>query len=443
MGLVLVLAFALLSPFAASFAAPTAPPSDIEWKRAVVVALEGKKPAANQAMVVEAETPIRLGLVLEGTRAQLPVYCSPFFNLRIDGRAIADRLVVTPENAGLADAEVQWIVFQPGAESAQWQRTPVGGEKKWTLDIQELPLPQVPGIPASQGTVRFAAAVRAPGKRKKLQLFESSGFSAQSTPKESTADGPGLLISRAGGLTLAGQSFALARIPVRADAADDSFRSRIAMRPVDLVLGAIENQAKVTLPTPRGASLSSEEWSWLFEPLRTGVHRRRNATWPLVDASGRPIPNMYQSLKGSEPVKPGDVVVAGDQYAILEEDDGDQWLGEGDAIVHTIHGEVRRGKISELSGQTIDVLRPRSFLQLRTDLRRAGYGGNERTTVFLSPELLKAVHDFQRDRHLPLSGVPDSTTLTALHDVLQKMDAPAGAAPPSPKDSTSAQAAPR
>lgn len=409
-----------------------------------MVAFEGKKPAANQAMVVEAETPVRLGLVLEGIRAQLPVYCSPFFNLRIDGRAIADRLVLTPENAGLANAEVQWIVFQPSPQSGQWQRTPVQGEKNpWTLDVQEFSLPQIPGIPASQGTVRFAAAVHAPGKQKKLQLFESSGFSPQSTKEESTTDGPGLRVSRAGGLTLAGQSFALARIPVRADAADDSFRRWIAMRPVDLVLGAIENQAKVTLPTKRDAPLSSEEWSWLFEPLRTGIHRRRNASAPLVDASGRPIPNMYQSLNGSEPVKPGDIVIAGDQYAILDEDDGDQWLGEGDAVVHTIHGEVRRGKISELSGQTIDVLRPRSFLQLRTDLRRAGYGGNERTTAFLSPELLKAVRDFQRDRRLPASGVPDSTTLAALHDVLQTMDAPAGAAPPSPKDSTSAHAAPR
>jgi len=417
------------------------------WKRAIVIGLEGKKPAANQPLVIEAETPIRLGLVLEGTRAQLPVYCSPFFNLRIDGRAIADRLVLTPENAGLAGAEVQWMVLEPGDTAGEWKRTPAGAEKKWMMDIQDLPLPQIPGIPPSQGTVRFAAAVRAPGKQRKLTLLESSGFSTASTKADSLPDGPGLRVTRAGGLTLAGQSFALARIPVRADATEDAVRKHMAMRPVDLVLGAIENQAKVTLPTARTTPLSSDEWSWLFQSLRHGIHRRRGDA-PLVDATGRPIANMYQSLNGSEPVKPGDILIAGDQYAILEEDDGDQWLSEGDPIVHTIHGEVRRGTISELSGQTIDVLRLRSFLQLRADLRRAGYGGTERTTAYLGPELMKGVRDFQRDRHLPLTGVPDSTTLAALQATLEKLGPPGGAAPPatatpSPPDSSSAHAAPR
>ncbi|HET9885983.1 MAG TPA: peptidoglycan-binding domain-containing protein, partial [bacterium] len=248
--------------------------------------------------------------------------------------------------------------------------------------------------------------------------------------------------TRAGGLTLAGQAFALARIPVRADATDDAVRQFRAMRPMDLVLGAIENQAKVTLPTPRTAPLSSEEWSWLFQPMRKGIHRRRGDA-PLVDATGRPIPNMYQSLNGSDPVKPGDILIAGDQYAILEEDDGDQWLSEGDPIVHTIHGQVRRGKISELSGTTIDVFRVRSFLELRGDLRRAGYGGTERTSVNLGPELMKGIRDFQRDRHLPLTAVPDSTTLAALQQTLAKLGPPAGASPPSPSDSTSAHAAPR
>jgi hypothetical protein len=368
------------------------------------------------------------------------VYCSPFSSLRIDGRAIADRLVITPENAGLADAEVEWIALQPGAQPGEWQRIPIDGKKNWTLDVQEFPLPANPAIPASQGTVRFAAAVQAPGK-KKLTRFESPGYSAKSTPKDSP-DGPGLRVSRAGGITLAGQAWALARIPVRADAKDQEFLTRTAMRPVDLILGAIENQAKATLPTPRTSSLSGEEWSWLFEPIRSSVHRRRGPSSPLVDATGRPVPNTYQASSGSAPVKPGDILIAGDQYAILEEDDGDLWLSEGDPIVHTIHGEVRRGKISELSGTSLDVLRLRSFLQLRTDLRRAGYAGTERMSANLGPELLKSVRDFQRDHRLAQTGVPDSTTLAALHELL-KDSAAKSAAPAAPKDSTSAHAVPR
>jgi hypothetical protein len=382
-------------------------------------------------------------MVLEGTREQLPVYCSPFLNLRIDGRAIADRMVITPENAGLVDAEVEWIALLPGAQAGEWKRTPIDSQKKWTFDVQEFPLPADPAIPASQGTVRFAAAVKAPGKKQKLTRFESPGHSAKSTTKDSP-DGPGLLISRAGGITLAGQALALARIPVRADAKDQEFLTRTAMRPVDLVLGAIENQAKVTLPTPRTESLTGEEWSWLFEPVRSSVHRRRGPSSPLVDATGRPVPNVYQTLNGSEPVKPGDILIADDQYAILEEDDGDQWLSEGDPIVHTLQGEVRRGKISELSGTTLDVLRLRSFLRLRTDLRRAGYGGTERTSAYLGPELLKSVRDFQRDRRIAQTGIPDSTTLAALHELLETLEPAAkSAAPPAPKDSTSAHAAPR
>lgn len=392
---------------------------------------------------MEAETPIRLGIVLEGTREQLPVYCSPFFNLRIDGRAIADRLVIAPENAGLADAEVEWIALQPGAKPGEWQRIPIDGQKEWTLDVQEFPLPANPAIPPSQGTVRFAAAVQAPGKKNQLTRFESPGYSAKSKTKNSPAD-PGLRVSRAGGITLAGQALALARVPVRADAKDQEFLTRTAMRPVDLVLGAIENQASTTLPTPRTASLSGEEWSWLFEPVRSSVHRRRGPSSPLVDATGRPIPNMYQTLNGSAPVKPGDILITGDQYAILEEDDGDQWLSEGDPIVHTIHGEVRRGKVSELSGTTLDVLRVRSFLRLRTDLHLAGYGGTERASAYLGPELLKSVRDFQRDHRLAQTGVPDSTTLSALHEFLKTQPpAPKAAARSALKDSTSVHAAPR
>jgi hypothetical protein len=153
---------------------------------------------------------------------------------------------------------------------------------------------------------------------------------------------------------------------------------------------------------------------------------------------------MYQTLNGSAPVKPGDILITGDQYAILEEDDGDQWLSEGDPIVHTIHGEVRRGKVSELSGTTLDVLRVRSFLRLRTDLHLAGYGGTERASAYLGPELLKSVRDFQRDHRLAQTGVPDSTTLSALHEFLKTQPpAPKAAARSALKDSTSVHAAPR
>jgi hypothetical protein len=209
----------------------------------------------------------------------------------------------------------------------------------------------------------------------------------------------------------------LARIPVRQNASEDLFRRRIAMRPVDLILGAIETQSNIELPGRRDASLATEEWSWLFQSIRQDVHRRhRNA--PLVDSLGRPTSFLFHPETEYENVRVGDVLVAEDQYALLEQDDGDGWLGEGDSVLHTIHGKVLRGKISELPGKTLSILRPRSFLQLREDLRRAGYNFARRSMPQLDPDVINVLREFQRSQSLPATGIPDAVTLQKLQEFL-------------------------
>ncbi len=366
--------------------------------------------------------PAQIGLVLEGTRAQMPIYCSAFPKVRVDGRAIPERMLLTPESAGLASTQIQWVTLKPGREPGRWERVRyAGGDGQWSFDVLELPGETAPGVSASWGTVRFAAAVRVPRAGGATATLESSGWSRTTTSIDDDK-GPGLRVTRRGAPSLAGAAYSLARIPFF-DAVPAPFAAqRIALQPVDLPLAAVEAFGRCKLPGER-THLPSPEWEWLFRTVHSGARRRGIAAAPLIGADGRAIALSFAAPDSAARVKPGDVIAADGRYAILEGDDGDGWLGEGDPVVHAMNGQIQAGTLSDLSGRTADVLRLRDFIGLRTLLVRAGYGVKGGASPAPTPELLKAVADFQRDHSLAVTGVPDSITVEALRGFVDRLAA--------------------
>ncbi|HMB67663.1 MAG TPA: hypothetical protein VKU85_00075, partial [bacterium] len=183
-----------------------------------------------------------LHVVVEGERDGLPVYCLDGPRFRLRGRAMANRLLLTPQEAGLADAEVHWNEIRPGRDGMHWNRNRVPqGEARWTLELQSfLPDPRLPKEVPVWGTGRFAAAVGIPEPDGSITMLGSPGW-GRGAPAPEPGETPGLRVSRAAGPTLAGNALALARLPVLPDASAEQVRLRSALRPVDLVLAGYEH----------------------------------------------------------------------------------------------------------------------------------------------------------------------------------------------------------
>lgn len=389
----------------------------------MIVGLGSKPAATNGALELQAEEQARVGIVLEGQRAGLPIYCSPFPKLRLDGRVLPERLVLSPETAGLAEATIQWVTVRAGPALGAWQRTRfMEGDNQWSLEVLDFPGSSAEGIAPSWGTFRFAAKIGMKSADGAVTTFESAGWSHGATSMDEEG-GAGLRISRAASHSLAGHALSLARLPVLARVPVDLARRHVAIESVDLAFLALESLCVCRLPLDR-TMLPNPEWEWLFRTTHEGVRRRAAVGAPLVDAKGRPIAFAIVAAESSEVVRLGDILVAGEEVALYEGDDGDGWLGEGDRVLHTVRGEVSRGKIADLPGKTITTLRLRDFGELRVLLARAGTGEDLGLgSKFPGPEIFRACREFQRDHALPETGIPDAATVHALRAFLSRLDA--------------------
>jgi len=368
-------------------------------------------------MDVPSGTPVELFLVLEGERAGgLPVYCSAASDLRIAGRAVPKRMLVTPERAGLAGAEIRWQALRPADDARGWIRHRLEAwTGRWSLDLAEFPDEVEPGAPPRLGTLRFAAAIALPGPTPRT--IGSKGWSVPGAVHPD--DAPGFRVTRFLGQTLLGRAEGLARLPVVPELPASFARNKVALAPIDLFVAPYEDLGQVSLEPLRSEPLDDEAWSWLLEPALDGVRRRSIPGAALVGPRGR-------GVRWGADVQTGDVLVVGGRPAILQTDDGDGWLGEGDKILHTTTGRVTSGPLFEAPGP-LRVLRPRLFMTWRQRLESAGYGELGQLANF-SANLAQACREFQHDQGLPETGFPDAATAEALDALLGAMDAAAATA---------------
>lgn len=381
--------------------------------------------AATDALSASATEHVLLHVVVEGERDGLPVYCLDGPRFRLRGRAIPNRLLITPQEAGLAGREVHWTELRPTRDGGSWVRRRVdAGEGRWTLELTEFaPDPRSPRETVTWGTGRFAAAVDV-GSAGTSRVLGSPGW-GRGAPEPEPGEAPGYRVSRAAGPTLGGHALAFARLPVLAAASAEQVRERVALRPVDVVLAGYEHLADAPLPPVEAASLAAPEWSWLFATLHDGIRRRTVPATPVVGPDARGIP------WGLDGVTSGDVLVMDGALAILETDDGDGWLGEADSVVATVSGEIRRHVLHDVGGRRVTVLRAHDFRGLRSNLILAGYGSLGATSLWGS-DLFRAVREFQLDRGFPVTGTPDARTVEALADFLGRLRSPGSDAATSP-----------
>jgi hypothetical protein len=362
-----------------------------------------------------------LYVVVEGERDGLPVYACDVKNVRIQGRAIPERLILTPQEAGLADAEVQWMELRSIVGDPPWRRTRLPrGENRWSLSVMEFHGSPGPGMLRSVGTSRYAAAVRI-GEGDFSELLETDGWSIRPDWRDPERS-PGMRVSRNGGTGLGGHAMALARLPVRDDATVTHAREKVALRPIDLVLAAYEDDANLRLRETPDRPLDSEEWSWLFETVVENGKRRDTDHSVAILPTGKPIPWIKRG-SGEDAIRKDDVLLLGDQVAILQNDNGDGWLGNDDDVLHVVLGEVALTRLSSVSGNSFSVVRARDFAQLRTVLREAGYGQLMGRATF-GNDLMRAIEEFERDHDLPVDGKPDPEMEQLAQELVVRMRTP-------------------
>lgn len=360
-------------------------------------------------------------VVLEGSRDGLPVYCTPAPRLRIHGRAIPDRLVVTPEQAGLAGEEIHWTELRPDRQARGWTRSRLPmGDGRWVISLDDLGTEDETGRSSRFGTRRFAAAIDVSIPGGPRRVLPTSGFERGSDTDPERA--PGYRVTRSGGDNLADHALGLAQLPVLESATDAQVRERVALRPVDLVLATYEELADGPLPGDRAAAITGPEWEWLFETVRPSVWRRTAGDLPAVAPDARPVAWGFLARAGAD-VRRDDVLVTDTgQIALLSADDGDGWLGEGDSVIDTVTGEVAFGRLHELTGRALTVLRVRDFRELRRKLAEAGYG-NLGVSPYYGADLRRACRELQGDQGLAVTGIPDPATLAALDEFLAALRA--------------------
>jgi hypothetical protein len=372
--------------------------------------------------------PAELYVTLEGESGGLPVYCCMLSDLRVEGRAVPARLVFDPQTAGIADAEIEWIDLRPTPDAKGWRRARYEmGRYQWALPITSFPGDPSPGIDAAFGTARFAASVRFRNRDGAFATLGTDGWTVRpdwTDPRSA----PGFRVTRYESATLFGRSLGLARLPFMESATNEHAWERVALRQADLFLCAYEDLSGGPLPkTVRAKALEGPEWNWLLTDAVRGAHLRGHPLAAAVGPQGRPVPWLRRA-DDSVGVAYGDIVLASGKVAILDADDGDGWLGNGDRVVHAAKGRLARGTLGELPAGMITVRRPKNFSKLVEQISAAGYGPLIDKTVF-SPGLRKAIRSFQHDHGLPDNGLPDDATLHALDEFLARVAKAGDAAP--------------
>jgi hypothetical protein len=408
----------LLPAMAAQGTPPPVNPEKLEFLSAYIVGLESRSHADHHGFDVSGASPVELYLVVEAEQDGIPVYCTEFPDVRVQGRGLPSALIASPAECGLESAEIHWAELTPDETASVWTRDRIRwGKNRWTLELHELPGRPAPGILPSWGTGRFAAAVNVAGGSASPRILESPGWSPGPTWR-SPEEVRGFRVSRYSDRSLIGLAMGLARLPVHESLTAAHARTRTGLRPVDLALLPYSELAHTPLPTDASEPLDGEAWHWLFRPVARDIHRRALSSSPMVTAGGRGIPWSGGTSK-SGTIR-GDILLTGSRILLLDTDDGDGWLGEGDYAYHTASGILERGKISDIEGQRAKILRPRTFLKLRKKLEDAGYGSQGGSPV-LSADLLATVQEFQSDHHLEETGVPDRKTLEALNAFLDAL----------------------
>jgi hypothetical protein len=371
----------------------------------------GAEPPGTGPLRARSGDPIQLFVVLEGERDGLPVYCTSGPRFRIRGRAIPQRLILSPQEAGLAEADVQWVSLHSTPGATGWTRRRIeNGRRRWSLPVEQLPPYSLSTAELRSGTARYAAAVDIGGGRN----ASSGGWAGQ--PGPSPEDAPGFRVSRVIGDSLDETALSLSGLPVFAGAVQAHVRERVALRPVDLVLTGYAEIGGQPIPGDPGEPLHGLSWSWLLESVGNPIRLRKEG--PAVGTDARPV-----SWGSEEPasLRPGDVLLPTDGApAILRLDQGDGLLDSADAIIHTIAGDVRIGALAELGPTEVRVLRPRDFSSLREQLSRAGYGTLGGVSYY-GPDLGRSLKEFQADHGLPATGIPDDATRVALTAFLDRL----------------------
>ncbi|MFN8176993.1 MAG: peptidoglycan-binding protein [bacterium] len=411
-------------------AAPVPFPKDVRWKRAFVAGGVARQFADSRSLNAGSGQPAELYAALEGESGGLPIYCCMLRTLRVDGRAIPDRLVFDPEAAGIASAEIEWTELQPAPDASGWRRTRLPtGRNQWALPLRDFSSDPSTNVEPDMGTARFAVSVQYRDTKGMYTTLTSDGWS----PRPDWADprnAPGFRVTRDKGRSLYGRVFGLARLPFFAGATNEHAWAKVALRPSDLFVAAYEDFAGGPFPAKlRSGAVDGPEWSWLLDDVVRGAHKRSREKAPVVGPTGRGVP--WQRLTVSpDGVALGDVLVVGGTVAILEVDNGDGWLSNDDKVLHSVTGRLARGILGDLPDGEIVVRRPKEFRALAGKLKDAGYGSL--LPGAFTPEMRRAIMSFQKDHGLPDTGVPDDATLRALDEFLAHMASEEKAA----KDST-------
>jgi hypothetical protein len=258
--------------------------------------------------------------------------------------------------------------------------------------------------------MRFTAAISIPGSTP--VRLETEGWSL-SPDAIHPDEAPGFRVTRYSGRTLIGFAEGYSLLPVVPGLPESFARNKVALAPTDLVLAPYEDLGQVNLDPLRDFPLDAEEWSWLFETVADEVRRRSIPFGALVGPDSR-------GIRFGRDVQIGDILLVDGRPTILQLDEGNGWLDEGDRVLTTISGRVRFGPLAETPG-TIKILRPRLFITLRERVKDAGYGHTGQVAWYTA-DLGQALREFQRDQGLPETGYPDAATDAALERLLTAME---------------------
>ena len=374
--------------------------------------------ADTRDLTVAQGSPVELFLVVEGDRGGLPVYCTDFPRIRIDGRAIPDRLVTSPMEQGLANREIHWIELAAADGARWWGRQELEmGANRWSIPVLEFPEDDRDPYYRSFGTGRFAAAIDVGDGE--VRVLETNGFLLRPAPLDVSS--AGLSVCRHGDPSLPGRALGLMRIPVFDEVPEPLVRSRVALDHRDWVVTAYEELTSFAMPSRNVAPLTDESWRWLFVPVVEDVLRRPDGGLPFVAPRGRAVGWSSPLAARDGQISRGDVLLGERTIALLDGDDGDGWLDNEDTLFHVEENRILAGKVYDFPGETLTVVRPRNFGALRSDLTRAGYGELGLSWLF-DATLARAVREFQGDRGLEATGVPDDVFLGALDAFLGRLD---------------------
>jgi hypothetical protein len=369
---------------------------------------------------------LELYVALEGDRGGLPVFCCPIRGLRLEGRPLPARLVLTPEEAGIRHVQTEWTVLRPAPKGPGWRRSRIpGSPSMWDLAVFQIQADSTTGIDPTLGTARYAVRLALRDARGEAVVLESDG----ARMREGWDDpqrAPGLRVTRHGGDSLHERALGLAGLPFREEATRLQAIARVALAPSDLFVVAYEDLSGGPFGVEPLPALDGPEWEWLFDRIAT-ARRRAGSRAPFVGADGRAVAWRSVDDAATPGVAPGDVAVMGRWLALLEHDEGDGWLSNGDPALHGSSGRLLRGTLADLEGDLVTVLRPRDLGAVARDLTSAGYGPLP-TEPMWTPRARRAMAEFQRDHGLTVSGKPDAPACEALRAFLARLDVPSQAA---------------